>query len=291
MLPGARWCSIALLAIIGCCAVAGFVGDQSLAIIGAGVQRSEDGPFVNTDYTFLPGDYVYVTFEVAGFALKPQEQTEDRLISLSYEAAPEDLLGVALSKPVEESIKTSLHPEDKNWIPKRRTSFLLPSYIAAGEYQIHLTAKDELSGQATSRDLKFRVGGVHIQQSASLTVENFRFTRAEQNSEALEVPAYSPGDNVFAHFDIVGYKLGLHNEYHLSYGLTVTAPNGKVFVKNEKAAELDDSTFYPAQFVPGEIELNTAKNAVRGEYVIDLKVRDLISGQTFETKYPFSIEQ
>lgn len=271
--------------------MAGFVGDQSLAIIGAGVQRSEDGPFVNTDYTFLPGDYVYVTFEVAGFALKPQEQTEDRLISLSYEAAPEDLLGVALSKPVEESIKTSLHPEDKNWIPKRRTSFLLPSYIAAGEYQIHLTAKDELSGQATSRDLKFRVGGVHIQQSASLTVENFRFTRAEQNSEALEVPAYSPGDNVFAHFDIVGYKLGLHNEYHLSYGLTVTAPNGKVFVKNEKAAELDDSTFYPAQFVPGEIELNTAKNAVRGEYVIDLKVRDLISGQTFETKYPFSIEQ
>jgi hypothetical protein len=188
------------------------------------------------------------------------------------------------------SIHTRLHPEDLNWIPTRRASFLRPSYIAAGEYRIHVDAKDLFSEHAVAKDIRFRVGGVHIQQSASLTVEDYQFFRTENDAAPVELAAYSPGDTVFARFDIVGYKLGSGNEYRLSYGLTVTKPDGKVFLKEEKAAELTRASFYPAQFVPGSIQLTTPANAQKGEYVIDLNVRDLISNQTFETKRAFSIE-
>jgi hypothetical protein len=264
--------------------------EQSLAITDAGVEQAEDAPFVNHDYEFLPGDYVYFTFQVAGASLKPVERTGDRLISVSYEVVPQDAHGVPLTPAVNGSIQTSLHPEDKNWIPKRRASFLLPSYIAAGEYRIHIAAKDLFSQHEIAKDIPFRVGGVHIQQSASLTVEDLQFFRNENDTAPVELAAYSPGDTVFARFDIVGYKLGSGNEYRLSYGLTVTKPDGKIFVKDEKAAELMRASFYPAQFVPGSIQLTTRANAQKGQYVIDLIVRDLISNQTFETKRAFSIE-
>lgn len=259
-------------------------------MIDAGVQSSEDAPFVSAEYRFLPGDYIYFTFQIAGFKIKSEERDEVHRISLKYEIVPCDSKGVALTEAVSGGILTELGPEDKNWQPKRRASFLLPSFIAAGEYHVHVAVEDVFGKTETSADFPFRMGGVQVQPSSVLTIENFQFLRNEGDRQPLKVPAYSPGDTVHARFDMAGYKLGPKNEYQLSYGLAVLRPDGKPFLEDPKAAELQSDSFYPAQFVPGTIELTTSADTSRGEYVIVLTVRDLVGNQTYQAKQAFSVE-
>ncbi len=264
--------------------------ESSLAIVQAGVQQAEDAPFVPSDYQFLPGDYIYFTFEVSGFGIKTSPDTMSRQISLSYEITPEDMRGKPLATPNSGAVAVELAPEDKNWTPKRRASFLLPSVMAAGEFRMHIVVKDLIAKTEVDRDITFRVGGTAIQPSGSLTVEKFQFFRREGDSKPLELPAYSRGDSVYIRFDLVGFKVGPHNRYHLTYGLTVLSPDGKVFLDQPKAAEIADSTFYPAQFVPADFQVTTSAKSELGPYTILLKVHDLVANQVYDTKQAFTIE-
>lgn len=267
-----------------------FIDEPSLAIVQAGVEHAEDAPFVTSDYRFLPGDYLYFTFQIAGFAVASEDRDEVRKISLSYEVTAEDSAGLALAPPAGGEIRTELNPEDKNWMPKRRASFLLPSFIAAGDYRVHVTVKDLVAKSEASRDLPFHVGGVQIQPSGAITIENFHFLRHENDTAPLEVAAYEPGDKIFARFVMVGYRLAPGNHYRVSYGLAVFRPDGKPFLDQPKAAELQADSFYPAQFIPGVVALTTASNMPRGEYVMVVTARDLISGGSYTSKQAFSIE-
>jgi hypothetical protein len=264
--------------------------DSNLAIVQAGVQQSEDAPFVPADYQFLPGDYLYFTFQIAGFSIQSLNRDEVRKISLLYQITLEDANGVALVEPVSDSIQAELNPEDKNWMPKRRVSFLLPSYVASGDFHVHVVAKDLFGKTDASKDFPFHVGGVRIEPSTSINVQHFKFLRREGDRNALEVPAYSPGDTVFASFDMAGFKLAQSNTYSLEYGLSVIQPNGKLFLDAPRAAELKSNSFYPAQFLPGVIRINTPPDTAKGEYVLTLAVHDLIGNTQSETKKSFSIE-
>lgn len=271
-------------------AVNGRAAESRLAVINAGVSSAEDAPFLSSEFRFLPGDYLYFTFEVAGFSIHSENEGETRKISLAYEIIAEDRERRALAPPVSGEIKTELNPEDKNWVPKRGASFLLPSFIAAGPFQIRLAVKDLIGKTETSRDIPFLVGGTTLQPVDSITVENFRFLRGENDAEALSVPAYSPGDTVYARFEIAGFRNGSENDHHVSYGVTVLAPDGKPFIKDPQAADLEDRSFYPAQFIPGNLALKMGKSNARGEYIVVLTIRDLLAGQQYETKKVFSIE-
>ncbi len=272
-------------------ALTGSASEPALTIVGAGVEAAEDSPFVPHDFKFLPGDFVYFIFEIGGFAANSDRETDIRKIALTYEIVPQDSHGIPLTPPARGDIKEELHPEDKHWMPKRRASFLLPSFLSAGEYRIHVTVQDAISKTESSADYPFLVGGVEIKPTASITVQNFRFLRKEDDQQPLEVPAYSPGDNVFVRFDMSGYKLGPDNQYRLMYGLTVLAPDGKPFIQQPHAAALESNSFYPAQFVPGNLNLTTPKDSPTGEYVLILTVRDLVGNQIYETKHAFSIER
>ena len=263
---------------------------SNLAVVQAGVEQSEDAPFVPSDYVFLPGDYLYFTFQIAGFAIQSLNRDEVHKISLSYQVMPEDAQGVPITEPMSDTIQAELNSEDKNWTPKRRVSFLLPSYIMSGDFHVHLQVKDLVGKTETVKDFSFHVGGVHIEPSGSINVQHFHFLRRETDREPLDIPAYSPCDTIFARFDMAGFKLASENTYQLEYGLTVIQPNGKAFLDAPRAAELKASSFYPAQFLPGTIRINTPPNSAKGEYVLTLTVRDLIAGTKYETKKSFSIE-
>lgn len=279
-----------LLIVCGLVSRLGRAAESSLAVVNAGIEQSEDAPFVPADYQFLPGDFVYFSFQIAGFSIKSEEPDEVRRISLVYEVTPQDQNGIALTPPNSGTVRTELNPEDKNWMPKRRASFLLPSFIAAGEFRIHVVAKDIFANTQATKDFPFRVGGVSVQPSSTITVQNFRFLRQENDRKPLEVPAYRPGDNIYASFEMVGYKVGPQNEYHVSYGLTVLRPDGKPFLERSKAAEFHKSGFYPAQFIPGNFTVTTSSDTSRGQYIVILTVRDMIGNQTYQTKQAFSIE-
>jgi hypothetical protein len=264
--------------------------DNSLAVIDAGVQRAEDAPYVPKDFQFLPGEYVYFTFHISGFATRLNEKAETRTLALEYELTPQDAKHVPLTDPVKGSITDDLGKEDKNWIPKRRASFLLPSFVAAGTYSVHVVVKDLIARTETSHDYPFQMGGVHIGDASSLHAESFEFLRHQDDSTALELPAYAPGDTVWARFQMIGFQYEAGNKYKLSYGLKILRPDGKPFLDDPNAAQISSDSFYPAPYVPGDLQITTPKNAARGTYQLTLTVRDDVGHQSFDLKRTFTIE-
>jgi hypothetical protein len=265
--------------------------DDSLAIIDAGVQSAEDAPFIQADYSFQPGEFVYTTFQIAGFKIENGTAEEKpHKISLTYAATAQDANGVALCPPVTDKIEAELNAEDKNWTPRRRVSFLMPSLVAAGVFQIHIAVSDLVGKTETSKILPFRIGGAAIVSPGTLNVQDFRFYRRENDREPAEVPAFSAGDSVFVRFIMTGFKVGEKNGYHLSYELLVTRPDGKPFLNRPDAAELASESFYPAQYLPGEFTITTSRDSPKGTYLILLRVRDKVGNSSKELRFPFTIE-
>jgi hypothetical protein len=264
-------------------------GESGLAVVQAGVQDSEDAPFVAPNYQFLPGELVYFEFQVSGFATK-NEANEVKRISLSYVATAMDQNDLPLAAPASGDINVEINPQDKNWTPKRRASFQIPGHVAAGEFHIRVQVKDLIGKTGTSRDFPFRMGGVKIQPANSITVENWRFLRDENDREPLQLPAYRAGDTIFIKFEMAGYKLGPHNDYHLTYGIKVLRQDGSAFLDAPNAADLQSDGFYPAQFVPGNFNITTSKDTSLGEYTVLLSVHDLLANKSSEIRQVFRIE-
>jgi hypothetical protein len=70
----------------------------------------------------------------------------------------------------------------------------------------------------------------------------------------------------------------------------VLRPDGKVFLQEPNAAQIEESSFYPTQFVPATFQVKTPSRAEPGRYTVLLSVRDLVANQTYETKQEFTIE-
>lgn len=261
-----------------------------LQIVQAGVQRAEDGPFVPHNYKFLPGDYLHFEFAVSGFKISGDAYAESRQISLNYTVEVVDDKNIALAPAESGKIRDDITPQDKKWIPKRRASFLLPSYIAAGTYTARVTVDDIFAKTKASAEYPFQIGGHVIKPVNGLALQNFRFLRSEQDGPGLEVPAYRAGATVWARFDITGFKIGPDNSVSLQYGVKVLRPDGSQIFAQPEAANEKIAPSYPPQFVPGVLSITTTPNLAAGEYTMVVALHDLIGDQHGETSYKFRIE-
>jgi hypothetical protein len=202
-----------------------------------------------------------------------------------------DAKGMALAPAVTGKINDEIGREDKNWLPKRRASFLLPSYIGTGTYSIKVTVEDNASKSKINKVVEFHVGGPKIEQLGHLSVQNFRFLRDEQDGPGLEVPDYRPGDTVWARFDMCGFKTNPDNSVELQYGISVTRADGKVIFEQKVAADQKvPALFYPPQFIPGVLSVSTTSDLLHGEYTMAVHVRDLIGKQSSDFQQKFRIE-
>lgn len=264
---------------------------QSLAVVNAGIESAEDAPFVAPDYLFNPGDFVYIVFEISGYKAEGEEYNGSRHISLKYKVEPVDQNGVPLAAPAEGAIDQEIGKEDKNWLPKRRASFLLPSYLANGVYRVNLTVEDNLAKVKQKKELPFNIAGPKIIPGGGLQVQRFRFQRGQEDGPGLEVAAYRPGDTVWARFDITGFKTGQGNAVDISYGVTVFRPDGKPLFSQESAArEKLASEFHPPQFLPGVLSVTTTSDLTPGEYRLVVHVKDLLGKQTADFEQSFRVE-
>lgn len=262
----------------------------TLAVTNTVVQRSEDGNPITPSFKFLPGEFVYFTFQIAGFAKTPATETQPGKLSVSYNIALLDEAERALAPAVEDKVNVELNAEDKDWTPKRRASFQLPSFVAAGAYRVHVAVKDEIGKRETTADIPFQIGGTVVPASAALGVQSFGFFRSANDREPLEVAAYQAGDNIFARFQIVGFKKGDENRYQLTYKVGVLRPDGKPFLRDSPDVELDGKSFYPAPYLPAEIDLTTGKDAAKGQYRLVVTVHDRVSQATATYPAVFTIE-
>ena len=266
----------------------GRAGELTLAIVQAGIQANEDAPFAPANYEFLPGEYLYFTFTISGY--QTEKKADAIRLHLEYVVDLEDSKGVPLTPPESGTIQDELHPQDSDWLPKRRQSFQLPSQVAAGSFNVQVTVHDAVAKTQIKKQFKFRIGGRKLLPTETLGVQNFHFYRTENDTEPLEVVAYRPGDTIWARYDIVGFKTDAKHAYKVDYALTVYRPDGTVFLSAPKAGEQSSADFYAAQFIPGVLSLTTTGDSPHAEYTIVLTVQDEIGKQTFEHKYPFRVE-
>lgn len=288
--PGSLRLCICLLFLLLPASLFAADAQTPFAITGAGVEQSEDGPFVPTEFTFLPGDYVHFAFEVSGFKTVGGDYATSRQIALTYRVALIDPSGAVIEEQAAEKINDDISPQDKNWMPKRRAAFVLPSYIAAGTYHIRLAVHDEYGKNDVTRDFPFRVGGRNLEPASSLTVQNFRFLRDEKDGPPLETPAYRAGSTVWARFDMTGFKTGPKNELHLKYGVTVSRPDGSVIFTQPEAADEKMELNYHPQFVPGVLSITTTPSLAKGEYTMTVSIHDLLGKQDQAANFKFRIE-
>ncbi len=285
-----RFGSLAL-ALLAALILAQETPPKPLAIVDAAIESSEDAPGVAADYEFMPGDFLYFQFEIAGFKTLGKDDSGGRHISLAYTVEALDDKGVLLAPAAKDEIAQEITPQDKDWAPKRRASFLLPSYVAHGTYHVRLSVRDLLAKAEVERDIPFLIGGRKIEPSPTLGLQNLRFLRTDQDGPGLEVAAYRPGDTVWARFDMTGFAVGPANKVDLEYDVSVLRPDGKkVFDQKNAATNELNGLFYPPQFVPGELSVTTTSDLLHGEYTLVIQLHDLIGKKTAEVRQQFQIE-
>ena len=265
--------------------------DSKLAVIDAGVEDAEDAPFVAKSYRFLSGETLYFEFDIAGFDVRETgDYYKVRRISLEYTVQPFDSNDVALTPAISGKIDEDLTDQDKNWLPKRRASFLLPSLMARGQYHVRITVNDPVAKTETKRDLPFLMDGVTLTAETGLSIDNFRFLRSAVDRDPLQMPDFRAGDTVYARFDITGFKRGDENAYDVAYGLKVLRPDGKIYLDAPNADGLKATSFYPAAYLPGNIQITTSPDSSGGQYVLIVTVHDAIGNQTYESRQTFQME-
>jgi hypothetical protein len=263
-----------------------YAATAPLTIVKPSVSDLEDGPAVPPSFTFVPGQFIFLSFQIAGYKV-----ADEHKIHLSYKVDALDPNGVRLVETFSGTEDTTLSDEDKNWKPKVRRQILIPPLAPSGAYKISVQVTDDLNkGTAVSQDVPFEVRGRDVPPSDTLVVRNFHFYRAEEDRDALKVSAYKPGDTLWARFDMVGYKFGAGNSIDVDYGISVLAPSGKVLFTQDKAAEEKSSSFYPKPYVPGSMNLSLQSTIRPAQYTIVLSVRDHIGNQTAEARENFTIE-
>lgn len=263
----------------------------TIAIPEARLHSYDDGPVLREADKLGPGDGIWVTARLAGYAIKSDEDKDKRYIHLTYRFEAVDPDGVPLIEPKTEKIETDLAREDKNWQPKIRFNFVLPPLPDSGVHRVILSVTDEFGKTAVKRELPFRVQGYEVEKSDKLTARNIRFQRREEDTAPLNPAVYRPGDTVWLRFDMTGYKLGERNAFDVAYGLEVLrVSDQKSLYAEPNAAREKDATLYRKRYLQGALSLNLTKDLARGEYAIILRLRDDLAGQSYESKHPFMVE-
>ncbi len=258
---------------------------KSLTIVKPALRQYEDGPAVVPPATFGAGETVFFTFQVSGYKVSP-----DQAFDLAWSVEVADPDGVPLVELTAKDLQSKLSPEDKNWMPIMRHSFMIPPIVLPGTYHATAVVKDRLGAQETRAEVPFVVRARKVEPSAALVTRNFRYVRSEEDPAVAPGGVYRPGDTVWARFDIIGYKFGERNRIHVEYGVAVADAAGKVLFQQPQAAVEEKETFYPQKYVPGIVSLTTQKNTRPGEYLLTLFLRDEVGKQAVEEKHPFRLE-
>jgi hypothetical protein len=226
-----------------------------------------------------------LSFLVSGYQVSEESQ-----VNLVCHIEALDPQGVPLVEVIRQEVRTAVSPEDKDWTPIVRQSFVIPPLAPPGEYRILMAVEDRLASQEVKAELRFPVRGRQVAPSDTLVARNVRFLRGEDDLQPLQPPVYRPGNAVWVRFDIVGYKLGEKNRLQVSYGVSVLSPSGKTMYSEPQAAVEQGQSFYPKRYLPGTFSLNLSNNVRPGAYTILLTLRDEIGNQTVESRHEFTVE-
>ncbi len=279
-------CILALVAALASSAAWAQAPAKPPVIANATIRQYEDGPSVPAGHQFIPGETVFLSFEVQGYSVSSEGK-----VLLTYRIETLDSDGVPLVEPETGRIETEISDLDKDWLPKVRYSCLIPPHALPGKFRIIALVRDGRTALDAKTEATFTVQGRAVDTSGPFSVRNVRFLRSEDDRTPLTAAAYRPGDALWARFDITGFKSGEKNHIDVVYGISIVSPSGKVLYSEPEAASEEDAPFYPRRYVPGVVSLTVQPKTTPGEYALIVTARDEVGKQTCEGRGVFRVEQ
>ena len=238
----------------------------------------EDGPPAPSGQPYRPGETVYLSFRITGYATT----AEDPKVSLDYEVSAADPMGRPLGKTRTGKIEAELLPEDKEWRPKVRYQVQVPPSPEPGSYTLTLVVRDNSSGSKVRSTVPFLVESPRV-ESAALAILDFGFYRGEDSRVPMRAQdAFRPGDEAWIRFDISGYKFGPKNRRYVRYGMSLRAPGGKLLFEKPVAATDEGEADYPKLRTSAAFSIRLDPKLEPGDYALLVAVEDGIGGQRAE---------
>ncbi len=269
--------------------VSGLRAEPGLMVAQVALHRFEDGPLLPDSYEFLPAETAYFSCHLSGYQVEKSGE-DQRLVKLSWKVSVVDPAGVPIDPPREGRIEDRLSPEDKEWVPKFLVSFVVPPFALPGTYHILVQAKDEIAGSEARGDLPFRVRAHEVAPSETLVARNFRFLGSEDDVIGTRSGVYRPGDTLWAHFDITGYKFDANTRFSVDCGLAVESADGKQLFTRPEAASQSGDSFYPQRYVPITLNVSLDKTVRPATYTLIVTLRDSVGHQTGEVRESFLVQ-
>jgi len=249
------------------------------------ISQSDGGPPDPPAFVHVAGETLFFTCRIANYSKSPDEK-----IHLAYSVQAFDPQGVPLDEIYKNDISDEVSPQDKEWQPRIATEISTPPLGPSGAYKIVVKVEDLLAKTSAELSAPFQIRGHAVEPSGTLAVRNFQYFKGEDDTQPLAKASYRPGDNVWAKFDVVGYKLGEKNKIDVSYVTTVLSPAGKVLWTQPDPAVDQDASFYPKRYVAASMGISLLKDTKPGVYMIGVQVKDALGKQTAEAKFPFTVE-
>ncbi len=258
---------------------------DALSIIDATLSRSDDGVNEPKGSVHAPGELLFFTCRIANYTKSPEQK-----VNLAYSVQAFDSKGVALLDIYKNQIAEEVAPQDKEWLPKISTEIELPPALLSGTYKITVNVEDVVGHTKASLDVPFAVKGHAIEATPTLSVQNMRYYRGEDDPAPMTKAVYKAGDALWLRFDVTGYKFGQGNGVHLNYVFSVLGADGSAIWTAPQPIVEESESFYPKPFVSGAFSIQVQAAVKPGEYAIGVKATDLVGKQTVEAKQPFTVQ-
>lgn len=255
-----------------------------LAVEALALHAFDGGPPLAGTPSFVDGETIFFSCLVSGY----QSDAKDA-VSIKWTVEARDDDERLLAKAESGHIAVELAPEDKDWKPKIRFQFVIPQTAACENCRIRVKLQDEVAKKQAQGEIRFRVRSKDVSPSETLVVRNFRFLRSEEDAEGLRIPSYRSGDELWARFEMTGYRFGPDYRVSVEYGLEVYRPSGALLYREPAAAQYDETSFYPKRFLPGVLSLRL-QDLPPGDYPLLVRVRDRIGNQIAEARAVFRVE-
>jgi hypothetical protein len=276
-----RFLAIAALAILLSAALG---AAPALEIVSPVISQMEGGEPEPPGFEHVGGETLFFSCRVSGFT----KGSEDK-IRLAYSVQAFDPKGVPVAEVYKNEISSEVLPQDKEWQPKIELAVPTPPLVPPGAYKIVVKVDDLEAKTSAELTVPFRMRGPVVEPSDKLVVRAFRFYTAEDNAEPMAKAAYHVGDDLWAKFDITGFKYGSNNKVDISYAVSILSATGAVLWKQPEPALEQSESFYPKPYVQASMNLNL-KTVKPAEYTMLIQVKDAVGNQTCEIRQTFTVQ-
>jgi hypothetical protein len=258
---------------------------DALQIVSPVLSRSDDGVNEPGGTQHIGGETLFFSCRIANYAKSPEQR-----VHLSYSVQAVDPKGVPLMEAFKHEIGEEVAAQDKEWLPKISTEIALPPAVPTGAYKIMVNVDDAVAHSTALLEVPFRVRGREVPPTDTLTVQNLRYYRAEEDAQPLDKPVYKAGDAVWIRFDVTGFQYGPNNRVDLSYVFSVLDGAGTALWTAPDPVVDQGESFYPRPYLSGAFSITVQSNAKPGAYAIGIKATDAVGNRTVSARQPFTVE-